>query len=360
MKDIIRKKVFITTFLIKQMHCDSSCAYCYLLRGKNINSTYKYEGPLAKDLDGLLDFSVKYFDSPILKLCGGEIFMMDNLKDYVMHLLSYYPYVLIQTNGRLIQEKDLHWIINSKRVLLQISLDGHCIEMNKFRFKDDNVLQKLLHSISILKQNDVYVEITSVIHKFNIKKIKEFMLYLDSLPYGKVRNKLKFTPLLLIDEKGIYQHTKEDIIYIEELLEKYDQFENILPPFEYMNTFLSKLKGEKPNYSCLNPMYSLTLTDEGDVKGCTNVLSIDQFNVGNIFREEHEFIINKFGKTKFQKLLLNTIQKIPVCKTCYNFCKIYNLYLNDTITLNELCINNAMYDLPEVKQHLIEIKNSAI
>ena len=359
MKDIIRKKVFITTFLIKQMHCDSSCAYCYLLRGKNINSTYAYEGSLAHHLDGLLEFSKKYFDSPIIKLCGGEIFMMDNLEDYVTNLLDFYPYVIIQTNGRLIQDKDLQWIINSKRILLQISLDGHCLEMNKFRFRDDTVMQRILHIISVLKQNDVYVEITSVIHKFNIKKIEEFILYLESLPPGKSNNKLKFTPLLLIDEQGIYKHSEDDLIHISELINKYDLYQNTLPPLEYMNTFMSKLKGEKPKYLCSNPIYSLTLTDEGDVKGCTNVLAIDMFNVGNIFKEDYESIIDKFGKTKFQKLLLNTIQKIPVCKSCYNFCSIYNLYLNGTITLDELCKNNAMYNLPEVKKHLADIKNSA-
>ena len=87
------KKSIITTFLIEQMHCDSSCAYCYLIQGKNINFAYSYSGELAVRLDKILEFAKIHFPSPLVKLCGGEIFLMDNLHEYTKKLLKEYAYV---------------------------------------------------------------------------------------------------------------------------------------------------------------------------------------------------------------------------------------------------------------------------
>ncbi len=346
----------ITNFLIEQMHCDSSCAYCYLLQGKNINVPYSYSGKLKKRLDEILAFSKEHFDSPLVKICGGEMFLMENLHEYVQELLKHYQYVLIQSNGRLIKDEDLEWIINEKRVLMQISIDGHTFDMNKYRFRDKELMEKVLHTIAVLKKNDVYTEVTSVIHRFNIEHYREFLEYLDNLPGGKVKNAIKSTPLLLIDKSGIYRHTPDKIAHIENLVNDYEKYAHLLPPKAYMENYLALLRGERLEYTCYNPIVSLTVTDEGKVKGCTNVLSIDEFNVGNLFDDGAETVKERFGNTKFQKLLLETEQRVPVCKKCYNFCSIYNLYFNGTISLEELCENNPMFNLPEVKESLQSIK----
>jgi radical SAM protein with 4Fe4S-binding SPASM domain len=349
-------KSIITTFLIEQMHCDSSCAYCYLLQGKNINIPYNYSGELATRLDEILEFSKANFKSPLVKICGGEMFLMENLHEYTKKLLKEYAYVLIQTNARLIKDEDLEWIIKEKRVLLQISIDGHTLEMNKYRFRDKELMDKVLHTLAVLKKNDVYTEVTSVIHKFNIEKYEEFLQYLDALPGGKIKNAMKATPLLLIDQSGIYRHTPDKIMYIQKLVDNYNKYAHILPPKAYMKNYLALLRGKHLEYTCYNPIVSLTVTDEGNVKGCTNVLSIEEFNVGNIFRDGWEEVKNRFGNTKFQKLLLETKQRVPVCRKCFNFCSIYNLYFNGTITLEELCENNPMFNLPEVREALLIIR----
>ena len=351
------KKSIITTFLIEQMHCDSSCAYCYLIQGKNINFAYSYSGELAVRLDKILEFAKIHFPSPLVKLCGGEIFLMDNLHEYTKKLLKEYAYVLIQTNARLIQDEDLEWIIKERRVLLQISIDGHTLEMNKYRFKDKELMKRVLHILAVLKANDVYTEVTSVIHKFNIEHYEEFLQYLDSLPAGKIKNAMKATPLLLIDQSGIYRHSEDKIMYIQKLVDHYQKYAHILPPYAYMKNYLALLRGEHLEYTCYNPIVSLTVTDEGKIKGCTNVLSIDEFNVGNLFENSWEEIKERFGQTKFQRLLLETKQRVPVCRKCFNFCSIYNLYFNGTISLEELCENNPMFNLPEVRETLSDIKN---
>ena len=116
------------------------------------------------------------------------------------------------------------------------------------------------------------------------------------------------------------------------------------------------MQGEKLNYYCYNPIISANYIDTGEVKGCTNVLPENVLNVGNVFTDQHEDIMNRFGRTKFQQLLVNTKQWVPLCKTCYNFCSIYNLYLNGSMSIDELSSNNYMFEVEEVREILIKLK----
>ena len=344
------------------MRCDSFCKYCYLNRDPDrkdeYTEPYSYEGDLKTNIRGILEFSKTYFNSPIIKICGGEVFLMSNLKELVQELLEYYPYVLIQTNGKHLDEKNLKWIIDLKRVLIQISLDSHDVRFNSYRFSDEEVMRKVLFAIETLKRNDVYVEITSVLNNLNTLHYDEFIDYLYQLPRGQNENILKTTPIYIIDTTGKYKPTKEDSENIKKLISQYEKYHSILPPKQYLDSIYSLMQGDKLKYKCYNPIVSLNFTDEGKIKACTNILPEDVLNVGDIFSEDHLSIIEKFGKTKFQKMLLETQQRIPICKNCYTFCSIYNLYLNNTIELEELCENNYMFGLPEVKKVLSEIKAS--
>ena len=190
----VKKNVLLTNLLIKQGSCDSYCKYCYHNKEEGYTpdgSEYTYEGELKNNLDQIVEFSSNNFNCPIIKICGGEIFLMSNLKEFVGKLLEKYPYVLIQTNGKHLNDETLKWIIDYKRVMLQVSIDGHLLSMNRYRFETQEILDKLLYAIKILKQNDVYIELTSVLNKLNTARYSEFLEYLYNLPCGKKKNTLK-------------------------------------------------------------------------------------------------------------------------------------------------------------------------
>ena len=354
-----KKDVLLTNLMIKEQHCDSFCKYCYHNKVNDgalkKTNQYKYDGDLKANVDKILEFSTTNFNCPIVKICGGEIFLMEDLKEFVGELLKKYDYVLIQTNGKHLNDETLKWIIDYKRVLLQISIDGHLLEMNRFRFDTQAILDKLLYAISVLKKADIYVELTTVLNKLNTRRYKEFLEFLDNMPKGKKNNVLKCTPILLIDDTGEFKPSEEDIKCLEELT-KPNKYSHILPPMAYMQNLYKLMNGETLVYQCFNPLISANYEDSGDVKGCTNVLPESVLNVGNVLIDDHEEILNNFGNTKFQNLLMKTKQRIPLCKKCYNFCSIYNLYLNDTISLEELTTNNYMFELEEVKAMLEKLK----
>lgn len=355
-----KKKVIITNLLIYQHVCDSFCKYCYHHRekGKDPCYTYRYEGDLYNRINKILEFSNDHYESPIIKICGGEIFLMENLREFVEQLLEIYPYVLIQTNGRHFNDDNLKWIIDSKRILLQISLDGHKTDMNRYRFDDEELMKSMLNFIRIFRENNIYLEITSVLNNLNTARYEEFLQFLNDVPSSILQNTLKVTPILIIDDERKYRPSSEDIKGIERIIDNYDTYKNILPPKVYMNYLYQLLQGKKLSYQCYNPLISVNYIDDGKMKGCTNILPEDQLNIGNVLTDDSVEIVKKFGKTKFQKILLETKQWVPICKGCFNFCSIYNLYMNDTITLDELCENNYMFGLPEVRKSLYDIKIS--
>jgi len=351
-----KKKILISNLLVRQQNCDSFCKYCYHKNQLKLTECYAYKDELKEKIDKIFKFSTDNFECPVIKIAGGEIFLMSNLKEFVEHLLELYPYVLIQTNGKHLDDEALQWIIDKKRILIQMSMDGHELDMNQYRIDTEEMMVRLRHAIEVLKKNDVYLEITSVLNNKNTGKYDKFIEYLDSLPSGTKKNNLKVSPILLIDSEGIYTAAKDDTVVIEKLLQNYDRYSHILPPKKYMDNLYELLQGNKLRYQCYNPIVSVNYTEDGKMKGCTNVLDEEVLNVGNVLEESAEDLMNKFGKTKFQKLLVKTEQWVPLCKTCFNFCSIYSLYLNDSITLEELCSNNMMFDLPEIKQALIEVK----
>lgn len=361
-----KKQVLLTNLLVKQGNCDSFCKYCYHNReegdagnssGNNsgIISVYSYAEELKENLDRVLDFSERYFQSPIIKICGGEIFLMTNLKEFVEKLLETYPYVLIQTNGKHLNDETLKWIVGLKRVMLQISMDGHLLCMNRYRFDTQEVLDRLLYALGVLKENDVYVELTSVLNKLNTERYSEFLEYLDQIPGGTQNNSMKATPILLIDKTNEFKAGEEAVKKIEELTMP-NKYEHILPPLPYMKNLYRLMRGERIKYRCYNPLISVNYLETGEVKGCTNILPEEELNVGNIFLDREEDIVSAFGKTKLQRLLVETEQWMPLCKKCFNFCSIYNLYLNDTLTLDELCDNNFMFTKAEVRNALKTLK----
>ena len=351
-----QREVLMTNLLIKEDTCNANCAYCYRQDAIKFTEPYLYAGSLKEKIDKMISFANEKFDSPLIRISGGEIFLMSNLREFVEKLLKNHKYVLIQTNGLRIDKENLKWIIELKRVFIQVSLDGHTLEMNEYRFNKPEVLKNFLHLIEVLKENDVYLELVSVLNNRNMKGFSDFIEYVDGIPGGRNENALKVTPLLIMDKESFFKPSKNDLKSLDQMIQNYERFSHILPPKIYLENLNKLLHGEKIKYQCFNPIATLNMTDDGKIKSCTNVLPERFLNVGDLTKDSPEEVAEKYGKTKFQKLLLTTKQWFPVCRTCLDFASIYNLYFNDTISLEELSENNYLYGLPELREQLKKVK----
>ena len=113
-----KKKLLFNDFVVQYMLCNFNCEYCInkLRPDKSSiwkktdyynSSTYEhrdlknfiYSGTLKKNIDDAIDKSREIIDTPILRISGGEILMMKNVKDLLKSLSSKYEIVQIVTNG---------------------------------------------------------------------------------------------------------------------------------------------------------------------------------------------------------------------------------------------------------------------
>lgn len=152
--------------------CNLRCAYCYK---KNLNSK-----PLYIDINLIRKLLVElppFSEYPILfVLEGGEPFLHPSFYEITKLIKSFgYP-VDILTNGERIDAQKLSMMLNPKIDEVQISLDG--ITSNAISNRYNNVA-KTIESIKELNKLGIIPRINSVITKYNIHDIPDFLNYLN-------------------------------------------------------------------------------------------------------------------------------------------------------------------------------------
>src|SRR5579871_4889196 len=130
----------ITDFL-----CNLRCKYCpcevTLMKRKGDLVVIKdsafgpaYQEPVSgvlKRSHQVVSIVSQKLPATVLKLSGGEIFLLPEFIDELPELARKYAIVQILTNGTLMNDVVIKSISAINNVHIQISLDGHLIEMNK-------------------------------------------------------------------------------------------------------------------------------------------------------------------------------------------------------------------------------------
>jgi MoaA/NifB/PqqE/SkfB family radical SAM enzyme len=109
----------------------------------------------------LSDLGVKF-----ISLSGGEPFLREDLSEIVRFCRTKNIYVIIKSNGTLLREE--FWKVQNANKI-QLSLDGSRDVHDAIRGK--GVYDKVIDAIIICKDNNIEVNITTVISKFNINVI---------------------------------------------------------------------------------------------------------------------------------------------------------------------------------------------
>jgi len=82
-------------------------------------------------------------------------------------LLSTYSTVFILTNGVSVCEKRIDFLAQITNLHFGLSLDGHDLKMNHYRFKNKTTFDKVMSNFNKLGQSSVPVQINMVMHDLN-------------------------------------------------------------------------------------------------------------------------------------------------------------------------------------------------
>ncbi|GGU63158.1 radical SAM protein [Streptomyces daghestanicus] len=329
--------------VINEDSCNLSCTYCLtgqsnLKEGHSLKlifdppkrDDYSPASGLGKRINTVADRLGNRFGLPLLKVTGGEIFLVRGIMDFLEEQSAKYEVLVIQTNGVLVGDEHLARMRSWGNVVLQVSLDSHLYPGNSYRVQSESLHTKVVRAVSRILDSGLPVEIYGVLNDRSVGELPDFAGWLASFD-----NPPTFFPFPVRGPDAAQFAVRPDQIgHIEELVERYDEFSQVLPPRAYFARLLSFYREGKRTFRCHLPRLVVSSFSDGVVTPCPNIWFSD---MGNILGEESENLLTKLGSSGLYQALLAPKPRLSACHGCFTPWDTLSMYFEDEITLDELC-----------------------
>ncbi|AUX26878.1 uncharacterized protein SOCEGT47_074480 [Sorangium cellulosum] len=339
-------------FVLREDNCNLSCEYCLtgqsnfkarhslkLIFEPPQRDTYSPSGNLGMRMHGVVEGISRSSPLPIIKVTGGEIFLVRGIMHFLRKLSKEYATVVIQTNGVLVNDEVAAEIESWGNACLQISLDAVSYEGNSYRSTSERqhrmVIDRIFSSLERRIPTEIYLVLTDRSVPWLAHTLESLLPYHDHLqvcPFpvrGPEKSKFYFRP--------------EQIPLMREILDRYDRYAPVLPPRAYWRRLVRFLEEGGRTFRCHLPRFAFTSFDDGTVTPCPNIW----FNtIGNVLTEDAGAVMEQIGKTAFYQLLLADKPRVDACKGCFTPWDTLSMYMDGEITIDELC-SSPMYSAPE-------------
>ncbi|MGJ3560817.1 radical SAM protein [Streptomyces sp. INA 01156] len=328
--------------VINEDSCNLSCTYCLtgqsnLKEGHSLQlifdppkrDDYAPTTELGKRINTVADQINDRFNLPLLKVTGGEIFLVRGIMDFLEEQSRHYEVLVLQTNGVLVTEEHLERMRSWGNVVLQISLDSHLYQGNSYRVQSESLHGKVLRSITRALDSGLPVEIYGVLNDRSVAELTEFAGWLNEFEHPPTFSVPRARPGL-----RPFQDPAEQISHIEELAARYDEFSDILPPYPYFDRLLSFYREGKRTFRCHLPRLVVSSFSDGVITPCPNIWFSD---MGNMLGDKAGQVLDKLGSSGLYRALLAPKPRLSACHGCFTPWDTLSMYFEDEITLDELC-----------------------
>lgn len=307
--------------------------------GRKYDSFYKLAEDIIKD-------SKEIIKPDVLKISGGEVTIYQGLCDFVERLHNNYFLVQILSNGSNIRKEDIERYKKMGNITFQISLDGVTPEANYGKSHSSVITKRVVDTVKLLLENGIGVEINCVLTKYNADKFLEF------LEYFKDSKNLMIVPRPVRGEaRTVVDFNNDQTLVFEQCItENYDAYSQILPPKAYFDRLIEMMKSKDEDKSirkCYIPYFIQSIDGYGNFEMCP---------IGLLYSENANIYSEGFDK---DSLLINSCYNVNECNNKCNYCinqyELFNLYVDDLITLDDLrkmpSMNNEV-----IIEHIEKIK----
>lgn len=356
-------EIVFNDFVVEPDICNFSCKYCLgkekpiWLTEENCDSQknqliYSQDSELYKQLSEVMEKYKSIFDACILRISGGEIFLIKDIVNFFERYSSDFERIQIITNGYCLSEEVIEKLRNIPKCHLHISLDGHTFQLNSNRVKSEYQQKVLMRNVENVIKAGINLEIGSVISNANTKEYSTFLDYL--LQY---ENSVQVFPFPLRGEiRKKFQPDKDSIECFGNILKNYSKYETILYPYAYLEEMYKILTTNKRVLQCHIPKTMLQFFDNGNISPCPNGWTD---SIGNLLMDDSEEIKKNIGKDKIYSLFFQNRPRLSFCQQCYTSLDILNLYLGDLINESDLK-RIPLYNGEKTLKRLKNVKNRVL
>lgn len=289
-------------------------------------------------------------DAPILRISGGEILAIDGGVSFIEQVSTNWEKVQVLTNATLLRGETLERLSDIHSLNLCCSVDGHTLELNSLRTKNQRLAQSIIDGLLGAIKAGIPVEINTVLTGHNIEALYDFACYLAALPK---RADLRLIPFPVRGEVAEdMAPSPQQLSSLYKLLDDYGQFESLLPPRAYLERLCNFYEQGRRSFRCHIPLAFIQSFDDGVIASCSNCWAV---SLGNLLEDENVF--HQIGEAKIHRLFLRPRPRVPFCQSCFTPFDIVNVYLDDECSLDDISGMN-LYSSASVRDRLMRLKSA--
>jgi sulfatase maturation enzyme AslB (radical SAM superfamily) len=355
--------LLVNDLVIQEDNCNLSCKYC--LTGQSMfkqghldkmifQSPRKADcrdgSPLRARIDAVTRATADPMGLPILKITGGELFLVKGMIELIEELSTKCATLVVQTNGVLLLEDELQLLRSLGNICLQISLDGTRFEANAYRSNTRELHEKIYRRLDRIFNFDIPTEVYCVLNSQSMPALEQTLS--DLRPYGEHLTVFPF-PVRGPDFEQ-FQARREDTSVLRSIWNHYEDFEPVVPPRAYWRRLVRFYDEGERSFGCHLPRFAFTTFDDGYVTSCPNIW----FNkIGNLLTDPPATVVASIGNTPFHQILLASKPRIEACRRCFTPWDILSMFLDREISLDELCAT-PMYRASATRSRLESISTA--
>lgn len=339
-EDSGRIRLLFNDFVVKPDKCNFKCKYCLSNEASILQDTvqeqkeemeealvYQDCSVLKSRLDKVMERFSSIFDSCILRISGGELFLIRNIEEFLKKRKEYETIQII-TNGSLLTKERLESLKNIGKCQLHISLDGVTYEQNNYRVQNEKQHNHLIQNLERAVSYGFDIEVGSVLTNANTGTYREFLEYLKQF-----QGKVKAYPFPIRGEvRNSFYPTDTDKENYMSIIEDYEDFKDVLPPKGFIEETIQIFNGKRM-LRCRIPSVMVQLFDNGDITPCPNSWTSI---VGNVLENGNKEIMDKMEMEKMYKLFLQKRPRLECCLNCLTSLDVVNLFFEQKISLDEI------------------------
>lgn len=347
-----RLPFLMNDMVIEEQLCQMRCSYClteeYNLLMNVPDARLRLTTDRRQDWHEVLDAYHEHVDAPILRLSGGEFFWLKGSTEFVTECSQRYETVQVITNGVFLTPNRLEALAALGNCQLNISLDGHTLELNRHRLppKQARLHDVIMRNLGAAVDAGLRIEIQSVLTDANVEGQLEFAEFLREHYDGKVM--LYFFPIRGDTAKQMGPPPGD---HLRPLVERYDEFAGVLPPRAYVEHIAEQVRANVRTLGCYVTATMAQLFGQGEVSACPHAWVKPMGNVAT----DRTLLLDQYGAHQHYDLFMHNRPRFSFCKTCATPSDVINLYFLDRITEEEIGAT-ALYSGQRSQARLRELK----